>query len=364
MKAVLSCGGTGGHIYPAIAIADKIRERQPDAEILFIGTKAGMENRLVPAAGYEIIGIDAKGIDRKNLLRNFETVVTYFEGSHEVKRILREFAPDAVIGTGGYVTGSVITQAHRLGIKCYIHEQNAVPGVANRVLSGIADKVFISFSGTEGDFRHPERVILTGNPVRKGFSDLDRKACRGSLGIGDDETMILVFGGSLGAEVINREAIGLIDEINGQGVKLYFVTGKRYYDEIRGQIEAKSKDLSFLSLIAYADNMPELMCASDIVVSRAGAIAVSEMTVCGKPGILIPSPNVTNNHQYHNAKAIADAGAAVLLQEKDLPEGGNVLAREILKLAEDKQRLELMAENSKKLGRTDAADIIYDNLEI
>ena len=363
MKVVLSCGGTGGHIYPAIAIADKIKEHHPDAEILFIGTKLGMENDLVPKAGYKIVGIDAKGIDRKNLLKNIETVVTYFEGSHEVKRILKEFKPDVVIGTGGYVTGSVISQAHRLGIKCCIHEQNAVPGVANKYLSGNADKVFISFEGTEKAFRHPERVTLTGNPIRSSFTALDREECRKALGLSPEDKMVLVFGGSLGAEVLNRETLGLVDEMAGSGIKLYFVTGKRYYEKIKAAVDSKA-GTEGLTLVAYADNMPQLMSAADLVVSRAGAIAVSEITASGKPSVLVPSPNVTNNHQYHNAKAVADAGAALLIEEKDLPEGGNVLAKKVLELAKDSTKLQQMSADAARIGRVDAAEVIYKNLEL
>ena len=222
MRFVLSCGGTGGHIYPAIAIADKIREKDPQAEILFIGTKKGMENRLVPAAGYEIKGIEARGFDRKNFLNNFKTVHTYLEDSQEVYRILKDYAPDAAIGTGGYVTGSVIAVAHRLGIRTYIHEQNALPGVANKFLSGFVDKVFVSFDGTQNAFRHPERVKLTGNPIRSGFTALDKAECRARLGLKDSEIMVLMFGGSLGVEVLNREALGLASKIEGTNVKLYF----------------------------------------------------------------------------------------------------------------------------------------------
>ena len=362
MKIVMSCGGTGGHIYPAIAIADKIREHHPEAEILFIGTKKGMENSLVPAAGYEIKGIDARGFDRKHLAENFKTLHTFFEGTREVGRILKDFAPDIAVGTGGYVTGSVISKAHGLGIKCFIHEQNALPGLANRFLSGFADKVFTSFAGTEDRFRHPDRVIMTGNPVRGGFVTLDRAECREKLGLKDGQTMVLLFGGSLGAEVLNREALGLVKKLSGNGIRLFFVSGRRHYEEIKEKLDAMDKDLGFLTFMPYADNMPELMCASDLVVSRAGAIAVSEIAVCGKPSVLVPSPNVTDNHQFYNAKAVADADAAVLIEEKDLPEGEDKLAEAVLALASDKERLSAMSEAAKKLARPDAADIIYKEL--
>ena len=367
MRVVMSCGGTGGHIYPAIAIADKIREKHPDAEIMFIGTKKGMENTLVPAAGYEIKGIDARGFDRKHLMENFKTVHTFLQGSNEVYGMLKRFKPDIVIGTGGYVTGPVLSMAHRQGIKCFIHEQNALPGVANKFLSGFAEKVFTSFDGTQNSFRHPDRVTVTGNPIRSGFLTKDRQECRDALGIADNEKMVLLFGGSLGAEVLNREALGLIKQLakeNSSRIRLFFISGRRHYDEIKEKLDAMVGIPKFLTFLPYADNMPELMCASDLVISRAGAIAVSEIAACGRPSILVPSPNVTDNHQFFNAKAVADQGAAVLLEEMYLEEGMDVLAEEVLKLAADDEKLAAMAERSAATARTDAADVIYENLGI
>ncbi len=359
MRVILSCAGTGGHIYPAIAIADKIKERHPEAEILFIGTKTGMENRLVPAAGYDIKGIDSKGFDRKNLLKNFETLSALNRGSREAARIIKEFAPDAVIGTGGYVTVPVIESAHRHGFRTYIHEQNAFPGVANKLLSRVADKVFVSFKGTEKVFRHPDRAVLTGNPVRSDFMSLGREECRRKLGIAEGETMILVFGGSLGAEMINRAALEFVGVNELSGIRLFVVTGKRYYEDMVSEL-AKKKNADYVTLLAYADNMPELMCASDLIASRSGAIAVAEITACGKPSVLVPSPNVTNNHQYYNAKAVADEGAAVLLEEKYLKENPSALAEELLSLLARPESMASMAEAARKAGTLDAAERIAE----
>lgn len=363
MKVILSCGGTGGHIYPAIAIADKIREKYSDAQILFIGTKKGMENSLVPAAGYDIKGIDARGFDRRNVLNNVKTVKTVVQGGKEAAAIIKEFAPDIVIGTGGYVTGTVLTAAHRQGIKCCIHEQNAVPGVANKMLSQFVDKVFVSFEGTEKSFAHPNRVVFTGNPIRSDFTKLSREKERRALGLADSDILILAFGGSLGAEILNREVMDLSGEIAQPGIKLYFVTGKRYYEEIKARYDACGIP-EFMTLVPYADNMPQLMTASDLVVSRAGAIAVSEITASGKPSVLIPSPNVTNNHQYWNARAVSDAGAAILLEEKNMPAGAKVLASKVLELVSKPGELAVMAEKAKAAGHDNAADIILENLEI
>ncbi len=364
MNVLMTCGGTGGHIYPAIAIADKIKEHHPDANILFIGTKKGMENNLVPAAGYDIKGIDAAGLDRHNMLNNVHTIHTVIKGAKEAVAIMKEFQPDVAIGTGGYVTGIVIMQASRMGVPCYIHEQNAVVGVTNKMLEHYAKKIFISFESSASQFRHPENTVLTGNPIRNAFKVLEKAECRQALGFSEDEKIILVFGGSLGAEIINRAAFKLSCKIAQDGIKLIFVTGKRYYDEVLSWYEDVGGVPGSTVLMAYADNMPQLMCASDLAVSRAGAIAVSEITACGKPSILIPSPNVTNNHQYHNAKAVADSGAAMLLEEKNIIADEDLFADGVLKLMEDGEKLASMSEAARRIAKLNAADLIYENLNI
>ena len=366
MKAILSCAGTGGHIYPAIAIADKIRRMEPDSQILFIGTKTGMENRLVPAAGYEIRGIDASGFNRKNLLKNFKTAVNLVKGSHEVDAILAEFQPDVVIGTGGYVTGTVVREASKKGIPCYIHEQNVVPGMANKMLEKYVKKVFISFEGSRDHFQEPEKLVLTGNPIRKEFLIEDVSDARQQLGLTDNDFMILITGGSLGAEVPNMASLDLIAELakDTKGAKVFFVTGKRYYEEIAAKVKAIDGAEKFVRVIDYADNMPVLMSASDLIVSRAGAIALSEITASGKPSILIPSPNVTNNHQYYNAKSVADEGAAVLIEESSLQEGFAPFTAAVMQLLASRDRLNRMAEKAAAIGKTDAVDIIYKNIKM
>lgn len=361
MRVIFSCGGTGGHIYPAIAVADKIKEKRPDAEILFIGTLRGMENDLVPKAGYEIRGIEASGFNRKHLMANVSTLRNLMKGGSEAGQIIREFRPDIAFGTGGYVTGSVISAAHRQKVRCFIHEQNAIPGLANKLLEPLTEKTFISFADSAKSFRHPEKLVLSGNPVRGDFAGLKQAECRKKLGIGD-ELVILIFGGSLGAEAVNNAALRLIDGIRGKNVKLYFVTGKRYYDEVK--VRAEEAGLEQTVLLPYADNMPELMCASDIVVSRAGAIAVSEIMVCGRPSVLIPSPNVTNNHQYHNAKAVADAGAAVMIEEKDLSAAPDLLSKALLRLEADPKARLAMQEAARAAAKPDAADVIFNELGI
>lgn len=340
----MSCGGTGGHIYPAIAIADKIMEHYPDAEILFIGTKQGMENRLVPEAGYEIRGVEAAGIDRKHLINNFTTLRKFTHGEREVHKIIDEFKPDVVIGTGGYVTGGVLLCAHAHHIKCYIHEQNAYPGVANKLLEPFCEKVFISFPEAAQYFKNQSKIVLTGNPIRKEFIDCDHS---------DDEE-ILICGGSLGAEMINNAALELIKQVDD---KIVFVTGKRYYPEI-----SKHEMPENVTLLDYENNMAARMAKAKLVISRSGAITLSEILASEKPAIFIPSPNVTANHQYHNAKSVADAGAAIIVEEKDLQENIGLLAEKVKELLKDKETLKNMSAKAKEIAKIDATDIIYQNI--
>lgn len=364
MKAVLSCAGTGGHIYPAIAIADKIRRMEPYSRILFIGTKKGMENRLVPGAGFEIKGIDASGFNRRNLLKNFKTAADLVRGGREAEKILKSFGPDVVIGTGGYVTGTVVRKASKLGIPCFIHEQNVVPGMANKMLEKYVQKVFISFEDSRDHFQEKDKLVFSGNPIRKEFLIEDAADARRQLSLEDGDFAILITGGSLGAEVPNMASLELIRRLCGdrKGAKVFFVTGKRYYEEIKGKVDAVEGAEGFVRVIDYADNMPVLMSAADLIVSRAGAIALSEITASGKPSVLIPSPNVTNNHQYYNAKALADTGAAVLIEESSLQDGYGSFTDAVMRLLSSPESLSRMAEKSAELGRTDAVDIIYKNI--
>ncbi len=340
----MTCGGTGGHIYPAIAIADKIKEKNPDAEIIFIGTKSGMENRLVPAAGYEIKGIDASGLVRKSIVKNIKTAHNLIHGGHEARKIVKEFKPDIVIGTGGYVTGTVVVCAHEYGASCYIHEQNAYPGVANKLLEPFCKKVFISFPAAEKYFRDKSKIVLSGNPIRKDFIDIDHS----------DDSEILICGGSLGAEMINKAALELIKQVDD---KIVFVTGKRYYKEIANQNMSDN-----VTLLDYENDMAARMSKAKLVISRSGAITLSEILASEKPAIFIPSPNVTANHQYHNAKAVADAGAAIIVEEKDLQENIALLAEKVKELLADADKLKKMSANAKKIAKIDATDIIYKNI--
>lgn len=363
MKVIMACGGTGGHIYPALAIADTIKMKNPDAEIIFIGTLRGMENEIVPAHGYQIKTIPASGIKRKKIWKNVKTCKDTLEGYAQAKAIIKSFKPDLVIGTGGYVCGPVVRAAHKLGIKTAIHEQNAFPGMTNKILSRYADKVFLSFEESRKYFKRDKDMYLTGNPLRRGFVMSDKKVARNRLGIADGEMVVLCFGGSLGSPRINELMTKMIEVFNGvEGVSIFFVTGKIHYAEINKKLACTVGELKEnVRLFEYIENMPEYMGAADVIISRAGALTVAELTACGKPAILIPSPYVTGNHQYFNARVMSDKGAAVLIEEKDLND--DAVIGVISQMRSNSEILRNMEKNSKSLAKTDAAEKIYNELK-
>ncbi|MDF3000776.1 MAG: murG [Bacillota bacterium] len=364
MKVIMTGGGTGGHIYPAIAIADKIRRKHPDAEILFIGTERGMEKDLVPKSGYEIRFITVSGFNRKKLWKNFKTVLDLAKGNHQANKIISEFKPDLVIGTGGYVCGPVVRAAHKKGIKTFIHEQNAFPGVTNKLLEKYVDQVFVSFTESKEYFKDQSKLIVTGNPIRKSFLTCGMGNSRDKLEIKPNEFVLLCFGGSLGAGKINSTMIHVLEAFNGlPDARVFFITGRNYYHKVLESVKEQGIELSEnIKVLEYVDNMHEYLSASDLVISRAGALTVSEITACGKAAILIPSPNVTGNHQYFNAKVVADKGGAVILEEKDLTE--EKLLGTVIRLKNNKEALNSMSSASGKAGRLDATDVIYDHLGI
>ncbi|WP_324824652.1 undecaprenyldiphospho-muramoylpentapeptide beta-N-acetylglucosaminyltransferase [Sinanaerobacter sp. ZZT-01] len=362
MRVIMTGGGTGGHIYPAIAIADKIKRRNPTAEIIFVGTRRGMEKEIVPKSGYEIRFITVSGFHRKKVWKNVRTILDLAKGNREAKQILKEFKPDIVIGTGGYVCGPIVRAAHKYGIKSYIHEQNAFPGITNKLLENYVDKVFISFPEAQAYFKKKEKLVVTGNPIRKSFLTSTMQNYRDKLKIADREFVILCFGGSLGAGKINSAMVKVAEQLSKvQDIKLFFITGKSHYNFIKEQLKEQKINENRINLLPYVDNMHEYLSAADLIISRSGALTVSEITACGKASILIPSPNVTGNHQYFNAKVPADKGGAVLIEERDLTV--EKLTDTILRLKNNKEMLNAMGEASASVGCFDAVDVIYENLE-
>lgn len=360
MRVIMSGGGTGGHIYPAVAIADEIKRRHPDADILFVGTKHGMEKDIVPASGYPIRFITVSGFDRSHPAKAVKTLRDLSKGLKEAKNIIKKFQPDAVIGTGGYVCGPVVRSAYKLGIPSFIHEQNAFPGLTNKLLSKHVDRVFLAFDEARQYFKVKNDPVTVGNPVRHAFVETDRQEAREKLGLSPDDFVILGFGGSLGARTINEEMMNVAWRFADKpGVKVFFATGKSYYKSV---MEGRHPEANNITYLEYINDMPTYLKACDIAVTRSGALTVSEITASGCASVMIPSPNVTNNHQYYNAKVVADRGGAVLIEEKDLKEGE--AADVILRLMSDRGRLDEMEKASASLGRTDAARVICDTIGI
>ncbi len=358
MKVIMTGGGTGGHIYPAIAIANEIKSRKPEAEILFVGTMRGLEKDLVPKNNYPIEFITVSGFNRKNLLKNFKTLKDLMKGNKEAKDIIKRFKPDIVIGTGGYVCGPVVRAAHKLGCRTFIHEQNAFPGMTNKLLEKYVEKVFLGFEAAARFFKEQSKMMFVGNPVRKVFYEAGTEETRKALGINPEDFVILSFGGSQGALRLNQTMMELMDKFNGkEGIRLFFVTGKYYNESVKREIEARGIELKAnVTLLEYIDCMEQYLPAADLIIARSGALTVSEITVCGRASIMIPSPNVTGNHQYHNAKSVADLGGTYLIEEKDLT--AESVYEKIKFLKENPKAKEEMEKCAKMAAPEDAAGII------
>lgn len=323
MKVVLSGGGTGGHINPAISVADEIKRRHPDAEISFIGTEKGMENRLVPRAGYTLDYVKVQGFKRSLSPSNFVAAYRAVSSVMEAKRILKRIQPDVVVGTGGYASWPALKAAAALGIPTVIHEQNAFPGVTTRKLSKLVDTVCISFKESVKFFDDSAKgkMIVTGNPI--SVTSVGRAEARRMLGLSDTDVSVLSFGGSLGAEMVNKYVIEAMRLYTGpSGIKHTHAAGRRYYEQVMADADKNGLTVyDNLEILDYIYDMPVRMEAADVIICRAGAITLAELAYRGKSAILIPSPNVTDNHQYKNAKVLADADAAILLTEPELPSG-------------------------------------------
>ena len=362
MKVLLAGGGTAGHINPALAIAGYIKNKRNDAEFLFIGNRGGMEQRLVPQAGFEIKSITISGFKRsfspKSMLENVKTVSRTFTSSREAKKIIAEFKPDICIGTGGYVSGPVIRTAAKMGIPCIIHEQNAYPGITNKMLAKSVKKVMLAVPDAKKYFDKNVDFVITGNPVRQEILTAKKEESRKELGL-DNRPVVLSFGGSLGARKINEAVADLVARSGIDGRYQHIHAYGSYGDWFPQLVEEKGTDIadcSNLDIRPYIDNMPTCMAAADLVICRAGAITLSEIQAMGKPAILIPSPNVAENHQYHNAMALVNAGAADIIEEKDLT--GAALMRKTDKMLLNPEKLEKYSENSRKMAITDANERI------
>ncbi|TCS84413.1 undecaprenyldiphospho-muramoylpentapeptide beta-N-acetylglucosaminyltransferase [Tepidibacillus fermentans] len=356
MKVVLSGGGTGGHIYPALAMAKEIKKQVPNAEFLYIGSKKGLEKGIVEKAGFSFVEIEITGFKRKLSFDNVKTILRFLKGVQTSKKYLREFQPDIVIGTGGYVCGPVLYAASKEKIPTIIHEQNVIPGLTNQFLSRFVDVVAISFEGARPYFSNAKRIELTGNPRATEVVNANPMNGFQALGISPSKRIILFVGGSRGAKAINESFLEVLPSLTQyEDYHFVYVTGEVHYENIQKEIKNRGIDLnqySNVSIFPFLYNMPEILAATSLIVSRAGASTLAEITALGVPAILIPSPYVTNNHQEKNAKWLEEQGAAKMIREKEL--NGQLLLETILEMMNEQNR-EKVVHASKMIGQPDAA---------
>lgn len=363
MRVLIACGGTSGHINPALSIAGEIRRRNSKSEILFVGTENKLEADLVPRSGYEIKFIEIRGLSRsksfKGLCDNIKTASKYVKAKFDVKKIIKEFNPDIVIGTGGYVSAPVLSEASKLGYKTAIHEQNAFAGVTTKMLSKKVDAVFLSFP-----LVHPlpcdnKKCIVVGNPVNPEFIGKNREEARKKLSLPLDAKIVVSYGGSLGAVKINDAFYEMVLLSDKDGEFIHIHGAARDYKSLLERLENKVS--SRIRILEYIYDMPDVMAAADVIISRSGAMTLTEIAALGRASILIPSPNVTENHQYFNAKTYSDKNAAILIEEKDL--SGKFLYSELKKLMDDPDRIKSMEVSAKSLARPSSLSDICDKIE-
>jgi len=365
MRFILTCGGTAGHINPALAIAGRLRELMPDCEILFIGAEGKMETELVPREGYKMEALKITNISRGHsieaLRHNLNTLKNVALSTHEAKRIVRKFKPDVVIGTGGYVCYPVLTAAHELGIPTVVHESNAVPGLTTKLLAERVDRVMVGFADSREAYRHPEKVEVTGTPVRGEFASYSKAQAKKELGLDPDEPLVVSVWGSLGAAHMNRIMGELITLLDARGeFRLIHSAGSMYFDGFMEKLEENAPDFARhgADVREYIYDMPRVMAAADLILCRAGASTLSELAYMGKPVILVPSPNVTNNHQEKNARVLEKAGGAKVFLEGEFD--AQSLLDTVRELLGDEDKLAEMSEAMRSLAVPGATDRICD----
>lgn len=359
MKIVLSGGGTGGHIYPALALREYILSVYPNAQFLYIGSEKGLENDIVTRQNIAFKSIQVQGIRRSLSLSNLKTAWLAITSVSKCKKILKEFQPDVVIGTGGYVCGPVLYAASKLSIPTVIHEQNSVAGVTNKILAKYVTKICTCFETVVSDFeKYKQKVVLTGNPRGQELIGklIDRTALE-QIGLSNEKQTVLIFGGSRGAANLNQHMIDYYHLYTQMNTQVIFVTGQAHYENVMSQI----KDTKHFKIVPYLNNMVDILNAVDLVVCRSGATTLAELTAIGMPSVLVPSPYVTNNHQEKNARSLVDKQAAEMVLETEL--SSEKLYHYVYDLANDMTRLEKMAKNAKKMGITDSSTRLLNVIE-
>ncbi len=369
MRVLIAAGGTAGHVNPALAIAGKIKKEIPNAEIYFAGCKNGMESKLVKAAGYPFLEIEVRGIQRKinlrNIKRNFAAIYYLIKSMPRANAILKQVKPELVIGTGGYVSGPVLRAAAKKGIKTAIHEQNAFPGVTNKILAKDVDVVFAPSKAAVKKLAAEHKTFIVGNPVRQEFFTQNRAEERAKLKLTSKDILIVSFGGSLGAEKLNEAVANLAKwEIEQNEFKFKHIHASGSIEKEDFAMLAKQKGIdnnAAFEIREYIDNMPKLLSAADLIICRAGALTLAELSATGKASILIPSPNVAENHQYFNAMEFQNINAAVVIEEKNLDE--QILINTVKELTQIDGNLSEMGKNALKLAQPNSLELIYEQLE-
>lgn len=359
MKYLISGGGTGGHIFPAVSIANALRELDPEAEILFIGALGRMEMERVPQAGYQIIGLPVRGFNRSQPWKNFSVLLDLLRSIRQVRKIIRDFQPNAGVGVGGYASGAAMWAAAKMGIPILLQEQNGFAGVTNKLLKNKATKICVAYPKMERFFP-AEKIILTGNPVRQNLTSGNRQAAytyfQQEFGVTFDTNKknLLIIGGSLGARTINQAILAGLETLHNAGIQVVWQTGKVYYDKILSTLHqsASSPHVQSPVVTPFLSNMPDAYAWADLVISRAGASSISELCLLGKPSVLVPSPNVAEDHQTHNAMALVNQEAALLVRDI---EAENQLINTAIALINDTQRLEKLHTNTLAMAQTNSA---------
>lgn len=351
MRVVVSAGGTGGHIYPALAIINKIKEKELDSEFLYIGTTDRMEATIIPELGYDYVGLEIKGLNRRNPFKNINVLKSFLKAISISKNEIKKFKPDVVLGIGGYVTLPVLYAAHSLKIKTFIHEQNSIPGLSNKLLNKKVDAIGVSLPSSLNHF-DKKKTTYTGNPRSEEVITVE-KVDKKKYGLNKNKKLVLFVMGSLGSQTINNMMKEILPKFGKKDYEVLFVTGKNYYDEYN-----KMKNIpKNVKLVPYLNDMLGVMKSTDLIISRAGASTISEITALGLPSILIPSPYVTHNHQEENAKVLENNGASIIIKEKELTD--KVLLEKIDLILNDTKRYNEMVRANKKLGISDSATRIY-----
>lgn len=367
MKVIVAAAGTAGHINPGLAIANKIKEKERDSEIIFIGTTRGLENDLVPRAGYKLKTIDAYGLSKKLSFNNIKNMYKTYKGLGEAKRLVKEFKPDLVVGTGGYICGAVVMAAHKYKVPVVLHESNAFPGRAIKFLAKYSEKVFISFEDARDKIKNAKDIVVTGTPVKikkREYGINEKSKIIKDLKLSETKPIVLIFGGSQGAQKINEAIVGIIKKNLNKNYQIIWATGPKQYDVVKEKLESDNiyiNKIENMKIVPYIYNMEEVMNVSDVIIARSGAMTITEISNLGKASILIPLPNVSQDHQLYNAKVLENIGASKIILNNDLTE--NNLNNAVEEIILNKQNLLQMGKNAFKISTENVEEKIYNEIK-